>query len=420
MKLSNLRLEHNVPFEYGKNQARIICDMQAGFTDKKELWFSVDEEYADLLTDDVYDAFMVALLYPAMYYHEDIEIEGNVSKRLWHNITSYVESCVLDFEPKCKKISIKPRCFSDAEKSKYLHVGTGFSGGVDSFSTVTDNFFNNEDNDYKIDILFFFHVGQYGNVNKKETWERAENRFSITKKFANEAKIPWSILMSSNLFDFYLPRWEYDAGLFCRVASILVFQKVLKRYYVSNDYSYGELRRMNFALGGECIAEYAEAWLLPLFSTSTLDILSDGIQFKRSDKIQRIKDNPFVQKYLNVCVDTSEEHTGATNCSCCRKCLETQFALDCAGVLSNFSNVFDVKKYKKNIFKYECHIVKHYGKNTFDTDNVNFARAKGKKLPSNLTANIACTVYRVAHIFKVAFTNPKKVFHRLFSKGFDV
>ena len=167
--------------------------------------------------------------------------------------------------------------------------------------------------------------------------------------------------MSSNLFDFYLPRWEYDVGLFCRVASILVFQKVLKRYYVSNDYSYGELRRMNFALGGECIAEYAEAWLLPLFSTSTLDILSDGIQFKRSDKIQRIKDNPFVQKYLNVCVDTSEEHTGATNCSCCRKCLETQFALDCAGVLSNFSNVFDIKKYKKNIFKYECHIVKHYG-----------------------------------------------------------
>lgn len=54
------------------------------------------------------------------------------------------------------------------------------------------------------------------------------------------------------------------------------------------------------------------------------------------------------------------------------------------------------------------------------TDNVNFARAKGKKLPSNLTANIACTVYRVAHIFKVALTNPKKVFHRLFSKGFDV
>lgn len=188
MKLSNLRLEHNVPFEYGKNQARIICDMQAGFTDKKELWFSVDEEYADLLTDDVYDAFMVALLYPAMYYHENIEIEGNVSKRLWHNITSYVESCVLDFEPKCKKISIKPRCFSDAEKSKYLHVGTGFSGGVDSFSTVTDNFFNNEDNDYKIDILFFFHVGQYGNVNKKETWERAENRFSITKNLQMKLK----------------------------------------------------------------------------------------------------------------------------------------------------------------------------------------------------------------------------------------
>jgi len=188
MKLSNLRLEHDVPFEYGKNQARIICDMQADFTDKKELWFSVDEEYADLLTDDVYDAFMVALLYPAMYYHEDIEIEGNVSKRIWHNITRYVQSIVLDYEKKCEPINIRPRGFALAKKSKNLHVGTGFSGGVDSFSTLTDNFFNENDSDYKIDSLFFFHLGQYGHgYDNSENWKRANHRFEITKSFYEDA-----------------------------------------------------------------------------------------------------------------------------------------------------------------------------------------------------------------------------------------
>ena len=142
MKIKNLRLEHNVPFEYGKPQARVICDLRADFTGKKELWFSVDEEYASFLTDDVYDAFMTALLYPAMYYHENIEIEGNVSKRIYHNILTYVQSCIVDFEQKCSKIDINAEGFSDAKKADKLRVGTGFSGGVDSFSTLVDNFFN--------------------------------------------------------------------------------------------------------------------------------------------------------------------------------------------------------------------------------------------------------------------------------------
>lgn len=35
IKLSNLHLEHDVPFAYGKPQARIVCDMEAGFTEVK-------------------------------------------------------------------------------------------------------------------------------------------------------------------------------------------------------------------------------------------------------------------------------------------------------------------------------------------------------------------------------------------------
>ena len=223
--------------------------------------------------------------------------------------------------------------------------------------------------------------------------------------------------MYTNLFDLYLPKWEYDAGLFCRVASILVFQKVLKRYYVSSDCSYYEMRRMNFSLGGKAIAEYADAWLLPLFSTASLEILSDGVQFKRSEKVKRIKDNPFVQKYLNVCVNTKDEHIGATNCSCCDKCLATQFTLDCVGALQDFSNVFDLKKYKSLLFRYECHIMNNYEKSIYYTDNIEFARLYKKKLPSKFTAYIVCTLYRIVYIVKVAFTNPRKVMVRLLRKG---
>ena len=229
MKLSNLRLEHNYPYRYGKPQARVVCDMEACFTSVNEFYFCVDEEYADWLTTESYDAFLVAALYPAMYFHENIEIDGPVSKKLLHNINHYVQAIIKDYEPKSGNIEITttentpPPTFCKTLKA---HVGTGFSGGVDSFSTLNDNFFFESDPDYKVDTLFFFHVGQYGyDYNNPKTWERALNRYQITKEFAKEVGLN-SIFMNTNLFEFYLPAWEYDAVIrrrestYCYSASI--------------------------------------------------------------------------------------------------------------------------------------------------------------------------------------------------------
>lgn len=170
--------------------------------------------------------FLVALLYPAMYYGEDIEIEGSVSKKLYHNIMHYVQGIVAAYEVKAQKIAVKVGGFQNARKCSLLHVGTGFSGGVDSFSTLYDNYLNTNDEDYKVDTLFFFHVGQYGNTSNSKTWERANNRFGITKSMASELQMN-SVMLNTNMFGFYLPHWEYDAGVLCRLSSVLVFQRYL-------------------------------------------------------------------------------------------------------------------------------------------------------------------------------------------------
>lgn len=77
MKIYNLRIERKEGMSY------LICDMEAKFTDVKTVWYSVHPEYEDWLNTDVYDSFLIAALYPAMYYKEDIVIEGNVSERLF-------------------------------------------------------------------------------------------------------------------------------------------------------------------------------------------------------------------------------------------------------------------------------------------------------------------------------------------------
>ena len=387
-------MEHNVPFKYGKPQSRIVCDMEADFTDVKQFWFSVDDEYRTWLTDDVFDAFLVTMIYPAMYYGENIEICGNVSKRIWHNTLHYVQGIIKAYAPSFHNITINVQGFSDAAKAEHLHIGTGFSGGIDSFSTLMDNFFNTDDSDYKIDTLFFFHVGQYGNVRKHSTWERAYNRFGITKDFAKEIGAD-AVMMSTNMFDFYIPHWEYDAGVICRIASVLVFQKALKRYYISNTVTYRELSKLDFTNHYIDMAEISDPIIMPLLSPTGLDILCDGAQHTRTEKTANIADLPLAQKHLNVCVNSSDEHVEATNCGHCSKCLRTMMALDSINALQKFSRVFDLSQWEKYSYRYKCEQVFRYKYDSFAQDNVDFARKHGKHLPNKLIATIVVCCLKI-------------------------
>lgn len=379
MKLYNLRLQRNVIIGGGEF-TRLICNVSTLFSENDELYFYVDNEYADWLTPDVYDAFLVASIYPAMFYNEPIEIEGNVSKKLYYNITNYVQAIVRDFAPLTHKpVEIKVKGFADAEKNETLHIGTGFSGGVDSFSTLMDRFVSTDDPDYKVDTLFFFHLGQYGNVSDPISWERANNRFQITKDFAGKIGVK-AAMLNTNLFDFYKPDWEYRAGVLNRIAAVLIFQRSLKRYYISNAYTYGEM--IDLAHDRVFLEEFSDPYIMPLLSPNGLEIVCDGGQYRRTGKTERIKDYPLAQQHLNVCVNSSNGKSEAINCSECAKCMRTMMALDSIDSLEKFSVVFDIKKYRKQEYAYKCRQIWLYETDGFARDNVDFAREHGKPLPS--------------------------------------
>ncbi len=105
----------------------------------RELWFSIPRKYSDYLCTTQYDGFLVGLLYPAMQYGEDITIEGMVSKKLLFNINNYVIPLLMSFSDSAKKIAVKASQVSSSNQSN-SGVGTGFSGGVDSFSTVYNRY----------------------------------------------------------------------------------------------------------------------------------------------------------------------------------------------------------------------------------------------------------------------------------------
>jgi len=377
-------------------EVKVVCDISSEYAGKGQLWFSVADSFGDWMTSDVYDAFLVAVVYPAMYYGEDITVEGNVSKKLHFNICNYVMAIVSAYTQFAKKgifksVNISVKGYANAEKALKLHVGTGFSGGVDSFSTITDRYSNTDDLEYKIDSLFFFNVGQYGNVKNPLSQERARNRFVITENFAKEMDVP-AIFMHTNLFDYYLPEWEYSGGLLVRIASVLVFQRGLRRYYISNTITYAERIQLINHVNPD-MAEFADPYVMPLLSPEGLDILDDGEPYLRTEKVARIANNPLAWKYLNVCVNSADNHTVAKNCGYCSKCLRTLLALDTLDALDKFSEVFNITDWRKRANEYKSWCVRNYDKNEFAKDNVEFALAHGKVMPTKIEARIVYFKY---------------------------
>lgn len=235
MKISNLRKEVR------EGKTYLTCDVECGFSLEKSLWFSVDNSYSDWLTDDVYDTFLVEAVWPAMCWGEDIVIDGCVSKILYFHITSYLLKVLKDFRPHYRMPKIEVAGFKDAEKSGKNVVGTGFTGGIDSFTSVYDRFVKAPTDELQLNTLFFFNIGQNGFKSDPYTKQRAEARFNFSKSFADEIGLP-IVYVDSNMFDIYKPHWEYDAGPLCRAAAILCFQRVCSVYYISASYHYQQLK----------------------------------------------------------------------------------------------------------------------------------------------------------------------------------
>jgi len=74
----------------------------------------------------------------------------------------------------------------------------------------------------------------------------------------------------------------------------------------------------------------------PLWSTETIEILHDGAQASRIDKLERIADEPAARRRLRVCW---ENRGGSYNCGRCEKCLRTMVALRAIDRLDDFETL---------------------------------------------------------------------------------
>ena len=385
MRISNLRIVR------AGGWSRLEVDVEAKYTSNSKLWYAVPTEYEKWLSDDVYDAFLVSAIYPAMYYNENIQIDGNVSKELYFNLKNYVQYIVKEYRNEMHFVDISVSGFATPRQDAQL-CGTGFSAGVDSFITFRERYELEPDPELKVSVLFFFNVGSHGGGGEL-AHRLFVNRFEMLSRFTKECRLPF-VKLDSNLFDFYLKHWEYDAGIFCRAAAILTLQRGFYRYYISSGHAFSEWMTNVFPKSADLVS-LTEGFLTPLLSTRRLSIIVDGAQYTRTQKLERIADLEYVKQNLNVCVRHDTEAADPKNCSECSKCLRTLIVLEAMGLLSEYSEVFDLSVYKNVSWRYKCELVAKYGKDRFATENVDFARAHAIKMPSRVRAIILAFYFKL-------------------------
>ena len=373
IEISNLR-------RYATGGGVVRLEATIKFTDMTaqapadKLWFDLDARVGGMFVDDTYDPFMLIGLYLAMYNHTDLTIRGNVSKKLYKNLSWYVPKILCDFSDKLSPAKISVEGFAPTAARGRL-IGTGISCGVDSLSTLYDRFVKEDDPDYKVNALFLFNCGSHGDFGASHTQKVFRSRAERARAVADELNLPL-IVMDSNI---HLFRHEDDKATLLYLAfysCLLSLQNAIRRYYVPSSREYSEIKGpWHYDLAG-----FADSYLVPLMQTERTELIIDGCQHRRVDKTKNIADWNIAQKYLNVCL--LQKETDSTNCGKCSKCLRTLLALEILGKLDDFANVFDIEAYKKASLNYKVQTLANVDSEVFFRENVDLATEFNFPMPT--------------------------------------
>ena len=398
--LSNLRKEQ------AGDWTRLICDFTwSGDTPnpftEKTIWFSVKNENADFFSTKVYDPFLLVPYYAAMRYGQDLKICGKVSAKLYHNLTNYIQQIFLDFSDELHPVKLEVEGFDTVEQYGTL-VGAGFSCGVDSLSTVYDHFVKEPVPGYKINSLFLFNCGGNGYIERDSTRKLYQTRYERNKKAADELGLPL-YQVESNLHAYTGVLGIYKLTYLSNWSCIISLQRKVYKYYVASSLSYEEVIRSHKIYHDKDIDDFCGIYLVPRIQTESLELIYDGAQHRRTEKVALISDWDIAQNNLYVCL--TEEATDG-NCSQCDKCLRTMFTIDILGKTNLFANVFNWQQYQKLRKPYILTTLYNYNKSAHASDNIDFAREHQIKLPPVCIAYI----YMAPHFI---FSKTKVLIKRL-------
>lgn len=264
------------------------------------------------------NAFLAAALLPAMRTAAPLRVDGAISPRLGRNLRQF-QSIFHTWFREFAEIELEATAWS-ARPAIGSDVAAFFSCGVDSFYTVLKHL-------DEISHLVFVHGFD---LRLDETQLRAEVAAAIRQAAADLGKPLIEVETNlRSLLDVYCHWDEHADGT--ALASVALALSRFKTIYIASSQPYHEL-----------VPVSSHPLLNPLWSTESMEVVHDGCEATRWEKLERIVDNPVVRRWLRVCF---RNYDGAYNCGRCGKCLRVRTFLrfrGLQGTVATFPATFDL------------------------------------------------------------------------------
>ncbi len=298
----NLRVS-NIDLAAEGGRQTLSADFGTGKRTKR-VWFRTD----DGPVSDLADPFLPAALPPAMRRRWDIEIDGPISPRLMEGVQQ-IQQILAGWYPNFRPVGIdapEPLDKGDAEPTG---VAMFFSGGVDSFYTLRKH-------RKEITHLIFAHGLDLALSHTQERERAASSVRELAAKLGLEL-----VEVETNMRQFGQPHvgWE-QAYCGAALASIaLLLAPRFKRVYIAGGVSTEQLA----PLGTHPDLDFR-------WGNGAVELIHDGLEATRFDKIRDIGRWAPARDHLRVCFEKSDSEL---NCGRCNKCLWTMMVLKATGDL---------------------------------------------------------------------------------------
>lgn len=259
------------------------------------------------LVDDAEAALaMVAL--GAMDSARALSLAGPVSRQFVDNQRQLMEIFSGWFK-RYRPVDIQVEAWRETMPVAGSRVGCFFTGGVDSFYSFLKH-------RAEITDLIFVH----GYDVDLDDMPRREQVRAMGQALAEACGVRF-IELETNAIRLFrdFGRWGLHAHGYGLGSAARHLAGYLGRLYVPSSFAHAEL--MPWA---------SHPQTDPLFSDERLQVIHDGCEAGRVDKIRALAGDPLALAHLRVCWERVE---GAYNCGRCEKCLRTMTSLQALGVL---------------------------------------------------------------------------------------
>lgn len=295
------------------------------------MYYELEKRYEESLVTERSDSFFVGLLPYALSKGYSIESEAPISEKLMYQVQNHLLPGLHKYG-EMSLINVIAETTSTKLNTQKA-VGTGFSGGVDSFYTLASHL-DSQLKGFRVTHLTFLNVGSHGDFGGSEARKLFNERSQLAKDFSGKMEMEL-ILIDSNISEI-INMTYIKSHTFRSLAAILILQKLFNVYYYSSGY---ELN--HFEITKEDTAAY-DLLSMHVLSTEDTSFYSTGSTSTRLEKVKYISDYKPSYDFLNVC--QVSEH----NCGTCEKCRRTMLELYATSNLDKYAKVFDVKKFYEN------------------------------------------------------------------------